>query len=315
MGATPAGTAKPRIAQLSSTPEFGAITVFKQVLSYGLGLSLILAGSQGLAQSQSIPDKLVLGMVPSREAERIVDSLDPFAKLLSERLGIPVETFVSTDYTGLVEAVGTNRVDIGLFGPAALVEAVDRHNARVILASVRRGSTTYRSQFNIPCGGEISSFEDLKGKTIAFVDPGSASGYQFPFVFLRDEHNIDANVDMQPIFAGAHDASVLAVYNGDVDVSVSFEDARTTIAKDHPDVNEKVCVLGYTSDIPNDGTVVRAGLSEELAEQIATAMIEIAETEEGKKLTEALFNVTAFAPIDSAAYDIVREVSSTFRRN
>ncbi|MGQ9836713.1 MAG: phosphate/phosphite/phosphonate ABC transporter substrate-binding protein [Cyanobacteriota bacterium] len=287
--------------------------MIRQSLFYGLGLSLILTINQALAQST--PDKLVLGMVPYREAEQIVDSLEPFAKLLSEKIGIPVETFVSTDYTGLVEAIGTNRVDIGLFGPAALVEAVDRHNAKVILASVRRGATTYRSQFNIPCGGDINSFEDLRGKTIAFVDPASASGYQFPFVFLRDEHNIDANVDMQPIFVGAHDASVLAVYNGDVDVSVSFEDARTTLAKDYPDVNEKVCVLGYTSDIPNDGTVVRSGLPADLAEQIATAMIEIAETEEGRKLTEELFNVTGFAPIDSSAYDIVREVSSTFRRN
>ncbi len=285
---------------------------FARVVGAGLALGAVLVPS---ALAQTTPDKLVLGMVPSREADRVVDSLDPLAELLSEKIGIPVETFISTDYTGLVEAIGTERVDIGLFGPASLVEAVDRHGARVILASVRRGSTTYRSQFNIPCDSDIKEFSDLAGKSIAFVDPASASGYQFPYVFLNTEHDINPDQDMTPIFAGSHDAAVLAVYNGDVDVAVSFEDARTAVVNDFPDVNDVVCVLGYTSDIPNDGTVVRSGLSDELGEQIAQAMIEIAESDEGKELTNTLFNVTGFAPVDPAVYDIVREVSATFRRD
>lgn len=269
------------------------------------------------ASAQEIPDRLVLGMVPSREAERIVDSLDPFAVLLSEKLLIPVDTFVSTNFTGLVEAIGTGRVDIGLFGPSSMVQAMDRHGAKPILASVRRGYSYYLSQFNIRCDSGIESFDDLRGKTIAFVDPASASGYQFPYVFLIEEYGIDADVDMLPIFAGSHDAGALAVYNGDVDVAVTFggtpgSDGRTTIQNDFPDVMEQVCILGFTGEIPNDGTVVRSGISDELAAQIAQAMIEIAETEEGQALTQELFNVTGFAPVSSEAYDIVRAVAAIF---
>jgi phosphonate transport system substrate-binding protein len=267
-----------------------------------LALGLALALTPALAQEGDTPESLVLGMVPSREADRIVDSLDPIAEMLSERIGIPVETFVSTNFTGLVEAMGTGRVDIGLFGPAALVQAMDRHGAEVILASVRNGETTYLSQFNVRCDSGIEDFSDLEGRTIAFVDPASASGYQFPYVYL----------DMQSIFAGSHDASVLAVYNGDVDVAVSFNDARTAIEEDFPDVMEEVCVLGYTDPIPNDGVVVRAGLNPELTEQIAQALIDIAETEEGGALTDELFNVTAFAPVEASAFDVVRETTAVF---
>lgn len=278
-----------------------------------IGLCALLA----MASAQETPTRLVLGMVPSREAERIVDSLEPLAELLSERLLIPVDTFVSTNYTGLVEALGTGQIDIGLFGPSAMVQAMDRHGARPILASVRRGFSYYKSQFNVRCDSGIDSFEDLRGRTIAFVDPASASGYQFPYVFLLEEFGIDASVDMQSIFAGSHDAAALAVYNGDVDVAVTFggtpgSDGRTTIQNDFPDVMEVVCILGYTGEIPNDGAVVRAGLSEELAQQIAQALIEIAETEEGQALTQELFNVTGFAPVTSEAYDIVRAVSRVF---
>lgn len=285
-------------------------TLLAKTLAAAVALSLVPFAA--FAQDGDVPTELVLGMVPSREADAIVDSLEPLAQLLSERLLIPVDTFISTNYVGLVEAMGNGRVDIGFFGPAAMVQAMDRYGAVPITASVRFGSPTYKSQFNIACDGPIQAFEDLAGATIAFVDPGSSSGYQFPYVFLKREYGIDASTDMSAVFAGSHDAAVLAVYNGDVDVAVSFNDARTAIDDDFPDVMDKVCVLGYTGDIPNDGQVVRAGLDADLAQQIADALIAIAETEEGQELTQALFNVTSFAPITSEAYDPVREVLAEF---
>lgn len=297
----------------------------KRLLST-LAAALLVAslfGGNAFAQDDArgeIPDRLVLGMVPSREADAIVDSLDPIAEMLSERLLIPVDTFVSTNFVGLVEAIGTGRVDIGLFGPAALVQAMDAYGAVPIVASVRQGSTTYRAQFNVRCDSGIETFEDLRGRTIAFVDPGSASGYQFPYVTLKSTYGIDPDTEMTSIFAGSHDASALAVYNGDVDVSVTFggspgSDGRETIEGDYPDVKDVVCILGYSDDIPNDGAVVRKGLDPELADQIAQALIDIANTPEGKELTNTLFNVTEFArSTDPSVYDIVREVSATFQR-
>ena len=285
-----------------------------------LGAALLIAGLFGTSQAQGeIPDRLVLGMVPSREADVIVDSLGPIADLLSQALLIPVDTFVSTNFVGLVEAVGTGRVDIGLFGPAALVQAMDVHGAEVILASVRRGSTFYRAQFNVRCDSGITEFEQLRGRTIAFVDPGSASGYQFPFVTLAQTYGINPDTEMTSIFAGSHDAAALAVYLGDVDVAVTFggspgSDGRETLEADFPDVKDVVCSRGVSDHIPNDGTVVRRGLDPELVEQITQAMIDLASTEEGQALTQALFNVTEFARIDPSAYDIVREVSATFQR-
>lgn len=75
-----------------------------------------------------------------------------------------------------------------------------------------------------------------------------------------------------------------------------------------------MCILGYSDYIPNDGAVARKGLDPELITQIQDAMIDIANTPEGKELTKTLFNVTEFARVDPSAYDIVREVSATFKR-
>lgn len=278
-----------------------------------VALAVTLVPFAASAQDEGeTPTELVLGMVPSREAGAIADSLEPLAEMLSERLLIPVETFISTNYVGLVEAMGTGRVDIGFFGPSAMVQAMDMYDAVPVTASVRFGSSVYHTQFNVRCDGPIQSFEDFPGASIAFVDPGSASGYQFPYVFLKNDHGIDANTDMSTVFAGSHDAAALAVYNGDVEIATSFNDVREDLLEDYPDVMEQVCVMGRTGDIPNDGQVVRAGLSDDLTQQIQQALIEIGETEEGGAIINELFNATGFDPVTSEAFDPVRDVMAEF---
>jgi|BioPla2DNA2_1021312.scaffolds.fasta_scaffold12181_2 phosphonate transport system substrate-binding protein len=251
------------------------------------------------------PSQLVLGMVPSREASRMIVTLDELAEMLTEEIGIPIDAYVATSFTGLIEAMGTGKVDIGIFGPAALVMAEDRHGVEIILSSVRRGATSYRSQFNVRADSGIETLEDLRGKTIAFVDPASAGGFQFPYVYLL-ENGIDPETDLTYVFAGAHDAGAIGVINGDFDASASFEDVRTDIVAEYPDVFEELTILDYTEPIPNDGVGVRAGLERELVEKIQQAFITIGETEAGQELFDELYNVTGFAPADGSQYDVVR---------
>lgn len=282
----------------------------------GALVALVLGLFAAPAGAQEEPERLVFGMMPSLEAERLVDTLEPLAEMLSERLGLPVEAHVATHYAGLVEAIGAGRLDMGLFGPTALVQAVERHGATFVLESVRHGETSYRAQFNVHVESDIERIEDLRGRAVAFVDPGSASGYQFPYAYLQSEHGIDAEHEMQPIFAGSHDAAILAVYNRDVDVAVSFEDARSMLEEDFPDVKDQVGVLGYTVGIPNGGLAVRAGLSRALTEAIADALVDIVTTEEGRALTVEIFDITDFARVSEKryreGYAIVRETLSVF---
>ena len=93
------------------------------------------------------PEELVIGFVPSREADQLVESIQPLADYLSDTLGIPVEGFVSTDYTALVTAMETGQAQIAALPPFGLVQAVDRAGAEMILQSERFGSPSYHTQF------------------------------------------------------------------------------------------------------------------------------------------------------------------------
>ena len=84
---------------------------------------------------------------------------------------------------------------------------------------------------------------------MSFVDQGSTSGYLVPALELLN-NDVDPTTGITPLFAGGHDASVQAVYDGDADVGVSFNDARGQLLETVPDVGEKVVVFGWSGRDP-----------------------------------------------------------------
>ena len=237
------------------------------------------------------PEKLMFGFVPSQEQEQLQDDIQPFIDVLEAGLGIEVEGVVTTDYTGLVTAMGSGQADLGAFGPFGYVLGKDNFgNIEALIQSIRFGSPTYHGQWftndasicaeppvagtaleNVdgeivqvdaleaialqvgvdfdadgnkvqgkindngdvisPGSSCIGSLEDVAGKTIAFTTETSTSGYLFPALELT-ELGIDPQNDVTPVFTGGHDAAVTAVYNGDAEIGLSFDDARSTIDDD-----------------------------------------------------------------------------------
>lgn len=300
-------------------------------------------GSEAAGDRSDWPEKLVLGLVPSREADKLVESAQPLADALAEALGIEVEAFVPQDYTALTEAMASGQADIGAFGPLGVVRAIDQAGVEFILQSERFGSYTYHTQYmtNDPdtyctdeptadedgflfCNGTLEADEGPAGAdaiaqleagtTLAYVDPTSTSGYLIPALQM-----IEAGVDVDGLessFSGGHDASVLAVYNGDVEVGLSFDDARGTIEEQFPDVGEKVVVFAYSEEIPNDGFVIRADLPDSLKQAVVDAMLEYASTDAGKETLNAIYEIDGLREGDEAELDVVRradaELGDTF---
>jgi phosphonate transport system substrate-binding protein len=294
------------------------------------------------------PETIVIGFVPSREASALVETIQPIADYLEEQLGRPVEGFVSTDYTAMVNAIGSGQAHVAALAPFTIIQAVDEYDAELILQSERNGSATYHTQFmtNNPdryctisepvenereseinpgtflnCNGTERGPEDTpegpigtevlseipEGTTVSFVEESSASGYIFPVTVIRNA-GIDTDAGITALFAGAHDASAIAVCNGDAEVGVSFDDARSEATSDC-DLNNNVVVFAYGDEIPNDGIVVGGDLPEDLKADIKQALLDYAETEDGALVLKTVYNITAFAEPNLDALQIVRDAA------
>lgn len=304
------------------------------------------ASTAASSEAAAVPDELVIGFVPSSEAGQLVEDIQPLADYLSEQLGIPVTGTVSNDYTGLVTAMETGQAQIAALPPYGLLQAMDRAGAEVILQSARNGSGTYHTQFftNNPdkyctvsppeentrvvndadvtylnCNGTARENTDTPegpiglealsalepGTTVSFVEQTSASGYIFPATVLIGE-GIDPEADIEPLFAGSHDASVIAVCEGQAEVGVSFDDART-IATSDCDIPGKVVVFAYGGEIPNDGVAVSGDLPEELKGQIKDALMAYADTEEGAAVLDSIYQISSFTDPNLDALELVRQ--------
>ncbi len=257
------------------------------------------------------PSKLVFGFVPSVEADKIAENAQPMADFLSKELGMPVETYTTQDYAGLVEAMKSGQVDIGSLPPLAYVLAKDRGAAEVLIKTSRRGSPTYHCMFTARADSGIAKIEDAKGKRIAFVDPSSASGFLFPAAHLKAKGIEPETYFSQTVFAGGHDAAIRAVYSGDVDVAATYDDARNKLEKldAYKDVKGKVVVIGKTDEIPNDTISVRSGLAPDLVARIKAALLKYKDTPEGKKTLDDVYEVDNLLDAADADYDPVRTVA------
>lgn len=299
-----------------------------------LGLALVLAAcggsddkkdnasdgsSNGDSSEGMIPETLVIGFVPSQDSDTIADTVEPLANRLGEELDIEVKSQVMTDYNALVEAMGANQVHIGFIPAFGYVLANEQYGVEVILKSIRYGSGTYKAQYLVRSDSDINSLEDLEGKVWAYGDQTSTSGYLFPANQLMEMFDIASAAELESDFfggtsqVGGHDTAAIAVYEGDADVATTFDDVRTELEEEYPDVMEKLKVLDYTDEIPNDTISVTKELDKEFVQKIKDVFLSFNDDEEMIKIMNEVYNWDAIDEAEDAEYQVVKETYAKFK--
>src|SRR4026207_362073 len=172
--------------------------------------------------SAKSPAVLRGGFGPSADAAQVMQNAQPVVEILRKELGMEIQPFVATDYTGVVEALRANKLDVAFLTPAYYVLAKNETNVKVVLKSERKGIPAYCAAIITRADRGIKTLEDLRGKTFAFGDSLSTTGHVFPRKMFK-EHGIDPVRDFnQVLYSGGHDATVLAVFNGKVDAGATY---------------------------------------------------------------------------------------------
>lgn len=267
------------------------------------------------------PDTLVIGFVPSQDSDTIADTIQPMADKLSEELDMEVKGQVMTSYNSLVEAMGANQVHVGFIPAFGYVLANEQYGAEVILKSIRHGSGTYKAQYLVRSDSGIEKLEDLEGKVWAYADKGSTSGYLFPASQLMKKFDYASAPEVETEFfsntitAGGHDNAALAVLEGDADVATTFDDVRTELEEEHPDIMDKLKVIDYTQEIPNDTISVTKELDEDLVKKIKETFLAFNDDKEMIKIMNEVYNWDAIAEATDKEYEVVKETYHKFKDN
>jgi phosphonate transport system substrate-binding protein len=267
---------------------------------------IALAGCSSEAELGTEDNPIIMSFVPSGDTQEILASGEEIADMISEKTDLIIHANVGTDFAAVREAMGAEKAHIGWLNTFNYVLANEKYGVDVGLVTERFGATTYKGQINVRADSGIESLEDLKGKVMCWVDPNSTSGYIIPRIMLK-ANGIDPDTDFaQTIEAGSHNNVITQVYNGDCDAGASYDDARSSVEEDLPDVKEEVVILATTTDIPNDSVSFIKDFPEEKREAIVTALLEIAQSEEGQQALNDLYSISGLQTAEDSFYDAFR---------
>lgn len=272
-------------------------------------------------QAADMPSEITISLVPSTEGENLAEALDPLTKYLSDNLGITVNGVVATDYAATVEALGADQAQVIITDAGSLYQAMNQYDAKLILRDMRFGASAYASvgftnnpdkycadepvkatyaandvelsycngleQAGSTASGEGPAAKDAikkieKGTKVSLQAATSPAGYQYPIVAMRDA-GIDPDKDIEQVPVEGNNNAVLAVYNGDAEVSFGFWDARSSVLKEAPDVADKVVAFTYTDMIPNGGVAVSPKLPADLVTKLTDLMDKYADSSDEAK--------------------------------
>ena len=280
-------------------------------------LSLLLLTGSVLAADPSWPKEVTFALLSTESSPEIVRRWGPMLEQLGKDLGIRVKHVTATDYRGTIEALKFNKAQIGWLGPKSYVEATTDNYANVEpVAQVQHanGSLGYRSCLIVHSDSDIFSPEDIGGKTFAFNDPNSTSGYLVPMTFFLTEMGIEPKVHFSKLtFSGSHEASILAVANQKVDVASTNLPDLQQLTREGKVPRGALRVIWVSKLIPNDPIVVRKDLPESLKQAIQHSLITM-KAKNPEAFVAGGAWIGGFVKVDDATYQIIRDLNETAKR-
>jgi phosphonate transport system substrate-binding protein len=270
-------------------------------------LTLILLIVPSVARAADAP--LTLALTPSRDPTALQEAGDAFVKTITRLSGVPLRAQVASDYAGVVEALRSRRVDLAFVHPVGYVLANREAGCQILVRDIWQGKTSYTARFYVRTASGISRVEDLRGKTVAFVDPASSSGYIYPMVLLiklglvRDRD--PKSFFKEALFAGTHEAALQSVVHGRVDAATSFDKAPEIHLKDAALIAQ-LSAVGETPAIPEAGICARPGLPADTLDRVKRALLAIKGPEHAQVLKQ-IYDIDGFIEASDGDYAPVRD--------
>ncbi len=252
----------------------------------------------------------------SRRPLRVVTYLAPnlfwfyefVSRYLARKLRYPMELSVGSDYTRLSE-----RVDVAFLCGLPYVEHTRLGTPRLepLVAPVLQGERyggrpIYFSDVIVRRDRPFQSFGDLRGRSWAYNEPSSQSGYGITRDYLvrkGETHGYFSRV----VEAGYHERAIHLVDSGAVDASAIDSHVLTLLMRDNPALAARLRVIDTFGPSPIQPIVAGTHLADSLKRDVTRVLVEMGDDRSIKaELARAL--VERFEPVADATYDAIRRM-------
>jgi phosphonate transport system substrate-binding protein len=220
----------------------------------------LLAGSAVAAEA---PLKLGVGLFqPDREKNDA--TYRPLASYLAARLNRPVELRTVDSWEGLAKSLANGETDLALMGPWGYVLANHQAGAQAIATILYDGKPEYFAIMITHPDSGIDKPADLKGRSFAFGDKGSTSGYLIPLHYLMTQ-GITPESYFAKLIHTSHQAIETQVTQGVLDAGADYNRNRTAMIEQGLIKPERSKIIWTSAPLPNDAFAVSKALAGDAA--------------------------------------------------
>jgi len=269
------------------------------------------------ALAQDAITEFNIGILGGENAQDRLTSNECFRAKVEEALGVKVNIFTPADYDGVIQGLIGGTLDYAGLGAAAYAkiyltnpEAVD---VTLTTQNVDDSTGYYSIGFATRESG-ITSLEQAKGKTFAFADPNSTSGYLVPAAELTEAHGKLEDYFSEVKFSGGHEQTIVGVANGDFEAGVSWADGlgnwedgyntgafRKAADAGLVDMNN-IVEIWRSKLIPNGPYVVRRSLPQDVKDKVNTLVDTMWQTDPECAYAVAAGEAKDFVPVNHEEY-------------
>ena len=283
-------------------------------------LLLSLVATTALAGTALAQDAITgfnIGILGGENAQDRMTSNECFRAKVEAELGVPVKLFTPADYDGVIQGLLGGTLDYAWLGASAYAKIymTDPEAVEVKLTKQNLdGSTGYFAFGFARKDSGITSIEQAKGKTFAFADPNSTSGYLVPGAELLEQVGPLEDFFSEVKFSGGHEQSIVGVANGDFDAAVSWADGlgdwedgynsgafRRASDAGLVDMNDLVQIW-QSKLIPEGPMVVRKSLPQDVKDKVTALSDALWQTDPACAYNVAAGDAKDFVPVTHDAY-------------
>jgi len=268
---------------------------------------ILLAFTSTMASAQNNrPLELGVGLFQP-DKEKNDATYKPLAAYLSKKLGREVKLRTVDTWEGLAKSLAASETDMALMGPWGYVLANHQAGAEAVATILYQGKPEYFAIMVTSPKSGINSIEDLKGKTFAFGDKGSTSGYLIPFHEFY-KRGLDVDKYFSKVIYTKHQAIETLVTRGELDAGADYNRNRDAMIEQGLIKAADSKIFWTSQPLPNDAFAVSSELAKDKA---FTARLVKALEEIGAELTAQPNllpnNYTGFVAKDNKYYAPIRD--------
>lgn len=282
--------------------------------------ALLFSYASHAAEESKAPETINIAMTAAFVSERGVGVYNEITEYLAKKTGLNTEFITGLSYTTVNAMIEQGAAPVAFVCGYPYVLSHDDRSipptkllvAPVAAGPLYQGQPKYYSYVIVHKDSQLSSFEQLKGKTYVYNDSISNSGYNMPRAKLISIGETDGFFGKM-LHSGSHEESIRMVAEGQADVSAVDSLVLDYAVLQNEPYAKDVKIIETLGPAGIPPVVYSSALPEGTATKLKEALLDMDKDPEGQAILKKA-NLLKFVEVDDSNYDDIRKMANDAKK-